>query len=424
VYQRYNPAKSASASSTDGATTFTLDALGRVTKATNPDNSFVATVYGVQTSQTSTVRTITVTDEAGVSRTMQYDGLGRMVAATEASGSTSYSYDALDNLTGVTQGSQTRSFAYDSLKRLKEAHNPETTDQTHDQSLQFISYTYDKAGNLASRSDGRFTICHGSIVSGKCDGLGYDALNRLILVTYSDPNTPTVTHCYDGLTVSATTCAGAAGNGQWMRQTWSGTIAGGAPRNFTSYSFDPAGRLIASQQTTAGAPSSPFSYSYYNDDRLASITYPSGRTVVTCYDYNGRPVWVSGSRSTADCTSGAALNTPAYAAVTGYTPSGGILSMGLGNGLTETTAYNSRLQPTQVQAGSLLTIGYDYTSPQAVCASQPNAPAYPNNGNVRRQTIARGASSWAQSYCYDDGLNRLTMGGGVGFRIVVADLRI
>jgi YD repeat-containing protein len=211
VYQRYNPAKSASASSTDGATTFTLDALGRVTKATNPDNSFVATVYGVQTSQTSTVRTITVTDEAGVSRTMQYDGLGRMVAATEASGSTSYSYDALDNLTGVTQGSQTRSFRYDSLKRLKEAHNPETTDQTHDQSLQFITYTYDKAGNLASRSDGRFTICHGSIVSGKCDGLGYDALNRLILVTYSDPNTPTVTHCYDGLTVSATACAGAAG---------------------------------------------------------------------------------------------------------------------------------------------------------------------------------------------------------------------
>jgi YD repeat-containing protein len=47
----------------------------------------------------------------------------------------------LIDVTGVTQGSQTHSFVYDSLKRLKEAHNPETTDQTHDQSLQFITYT-------------------------------------------------------------------------------------------------------------------------------------------------------------------------------------------------------------------------------------------------------------------------------------------
>ena len=69
--------------------------------------------------------------------------------------------------------------------------------------------------------------------------------------------------------------------------------------------------------------------------------------------------------------------------------------MTLGNSLVETASYNHRLQPTQIQAGSLLTLGYGYSGSQ-------------NNGNLLSQTITRGAQTWTQNYSYTDGFNRLT----------------
>src|SRR5262245_8352351 len=70
------------------------------------------------------------------------------------------------------------------------------------------------------------------------------------------------------------------------------------------------------------------------------------------------------------------------------------MSMKLGNGVTETRSYNSRLQPTQIQAGSLLTLTYGYSANQ-------------NNGNVQSQIITRPVGTWTQSYGYD-AANRLT----------------
>jgi hypothetical protein len=66
----------------------------------------------------------------------------------------------------------------------------------------------------------------------------------------------------------------------------------------------------------------------------------------------------------------------------------------LGNGLAETRSYNARLQPGQIQLGSLLTLGFGYSATQ-------------NNGNLASQTITRGAQSWTESYSYD-GANRLS----------------
>ena len=69
--------------------------------------------------------------------------------------------------------------------------------------------------------------------------------------------------------------------------------------------------------------------------------------------------------------------------------------MKLGNGLSANTNYNSRLQPTSIAVGSLLTLTYTYSATQ-------------NNGNVASQTINRGSlGSWTDSYGYD-GVNRLT----------------
>jgi YD repeat-containing protein len=69
----------------------------------------------------------------------------------------------------------------------------------------------------------------------------------------------------------------------------------------------------------------------------------------------------------------------------------------LGNGLVETTTYNTRFQPTSIQLGSVMTLGFTYGSTAAL-----------NNGNVSVQTIAGSGlgSSITQNYAYD-GANRL-----------------
>jgi RHS repeat-associated protein len=406
VYQRCNPADAGVPSITDGCITFTLDPLGRTTQALNPDGSAVSTAFSVQTSPAS-VRVSTVTDETGVSRSMQYDALDRLAATVDATGTASYIYDPLDDLTQVFQGAQTRTFKYDSLKRLKEAHNPETTDAQNSQSTQFLSYTYDANGNLITKTDGRFITCYGVLAAQSCSS-SYDSLSRAGRVSYSDPNTPPAWYCYDGqlFSSSAGGCAGTSGSGQWLQKTWSGTVVSGTPRNATSSSFDQAGRLVSSTQTVAGTAYQPFVYNYYNDDQLASVQYPSGRLVVNCYDRNERVVWLSGNATSGTCTSGRTPTT-AYATVQGYLPPGEIKQLALGNGLAETNSFNPRLQPTQIQLSSLFSLSYDYTTQQGQCAPQ-TWPAVPNNGNPQSQTIVRNGVTWIESYCYEDGANRLT----------------
>lgn len=73
----------------------------------------------------------------------------------------------------------------------------------------------------------------------------------------------------------------------------------------------------------------------------------------------------------------------------------------LGNGITVATTYDpSRLQPTQIQAGSLLTLGFGYGTG--------------NNGNVRTQSItATGQPAISQTYTYD-GANRIKTFGETG----------
>src|SRR5205823_382195 len=44
---------------------------------------------------------------------------------------------------------------------------------------------------------------------------------------------------------------------------------------------------------------------------------------------------------------------------------------------------------------------------QSQCTQQTR-PAVPNNGNPQSQTIVRNGVTWIESYCYEDGTNRLT----------------
>jgi RHS repeat-associated protein len=102
---------------------------------------------------------------------------------------------------------------------------------------------------------------------------------------------------------------------------------------------------------------------------------------------NGRVASVSGVKN-GNTTNYTNPSTPIL-----YAAQGAIQSMTLGNGLAETWQFNGRLQPTQIQAGSLLTLTYAY--------------AGNNNGNLLSQTVVRPSLNATQSYVYDN-VNRLT----------------
>jgi len=121
----------------------------------------------------------------------------------------------------------------------------------------------------------------------------------------------------------------------------------------------------------------------YNRASLqTSATYHSGKVLSCNYDTAGRLQSVSFNGST-------------YVSSISYAAHGGMTSQTLGNGLLHQIGYNSRLQPTSISLGSLLTLSYNYGSTN-------------NNGNVQSITITPGAGQtpFVQSFTYD-ALNRL-----------------
>jgi RHS repeat-associated protein len=201
-----------------------------------------------------------------------------------------------------------------------------------------------------------------------------------------------------------------AGSGQWLRKTGAAAFTGNplADVSSTSYSYDKAGRLTGSTQSTSGSANSyPFLYTYYNDDSLASLAHPSGRTVTTCYDQDARVSWVDQTQGRGMCQSGGGgASAKAYTNISAYWPQGAPHTSLLGNQLTETTTYNDRLQMTGIQAGSLLALGFFFCPAGGTSCST-------NNGNLQSQTISLNEPSTAQSaasqqtYGYDS-VNRLT----------------
>jgi len=349
------------------------------------------TSTGVVKTDTDADRTL-VTDQAGKRRISQSNALGQLInvweiqpadGETEAiafntsSGAlslsglkTSYGYDTLSNLTTVNQGGQTRSFTYSSLSRLKSATNPESG---------LIQYNYDNNGNLTQKTDARAVVT--SYV--------YDALNRVTNRNYSAPAnlpnyqaTSNVTYTYDNL-------PNAKGK---LTKVESGSFR-------TEYqSFDILGRVTQSQQFVDGTSYGvPMTYTYNLSGALIEERYPSGRVVKNVLDNNGDLSMVQSKKN----QNAGFWN---YASNFTYTAAGAVSSMQLGNGRWESTAFNSRLQPTQIALGNiqnatnLLKLNYDYGTTD-------------NNGNVKSQTITVQKSNQSplvltQSYVYDS-LNRL-----------------
>jgi RHS repeat-associated protein len=367
-------------------TTTFYDGLSRVKQVTTPDNAVVTTAYvGNQ---------VTVTDQASKKRRSFSDALGRLTQIDELQesgvlyASTFYSYDVLDDLVRVQQGGQNRYFMYDALKRLVRARNPEQdanaaialVDTVTTNSQWSMAYSYDNNGNLTQKIDARNLTTSYS----------YDELNRLKTRIYTnDPqNTPTVTYTYEG--------AGVPYSKGHLTQVSSAVSA------YDYLQFDALGRVKQSQQTTAGQ-SYMMNYQYNLAGVMIQETYPSGRVVNTTYDAAGRLSGVNGANASLGET------TRQYVSQVGYTPHGVMKSIAMGNGLVESTTFNTRLQLTQIKLGttgnpaSVVQMDYSYG-----VRTGGVLDATRNNGNVEGQTISLPGLSVVQSYTYD-AVNRLSL---------------
>jgi RHS repeat-associated protein len=376
VYTVSNPHAS-TGGPTDGTVTYTYDPLGRIKILQKQDGSIVSTAYAGNTT--------TVTDEAGNKSESVMDALGRVTTAFEPDSSnnlsvqTTYTYDELDDLLSVLQdGSHGRSFAYDSLSRLTSSANPETNT---------LAYAYDANGNVSTKSDARGTTTTYS----------YDQLNRAVQKLYSD-GTPTASFLYD---VSST-------NGVVLSNT-----LGRLSRSNTSiveslYSYDSVGRVSDYIQTTP-QHSSMFNllYSYNLAGKAASFSNGLGVTFSYSIDGAGRTTILTSSLSTPPQYPGTLATVDPSV---GFYPNGAIRKITFGNGITETSAFNSRLQPCRINVNSSATALGSCTDAIPSGSIQDYNYGFSfgagDNGNLRAW-VATGQQNFTRSYSYDH-LNQLS----------------
>ncbi len=421
---------------TMGWTRSKLDPLGRVVEVAHFAGAGMPSPWGTSGTSAGTATTsyngnvTTVADEALNKRSLASDAFGRLVQVIEdpttLAYSTVYNY-CLGNLVGVSQTGATgtaqtssacagtntpgasgstgvgRSFSYSSLGRLLTAANPESGS---------ISYTYDANGNLIKRTDARRIItCFGALAGSACDGCGFDFLIRATRKVYSDGTTPGTTFTYDDPSVPCS-------RGRLTKATTDqvGSLAS-VIRSITSYNC--VGRITAVSQQVGSNPARTVTGIVYNfAGGMTQEVLPSGRTVSYGYDGAGRASSVTGVINGNSTPYAAMPTTPANSA---YSAAGALQNWSMGNGVSEVTSFNSRLQPVSIAAHSTTGGNAALQLNLYYCGSQLlDCPG--NNGNLQEQDIhdPTGLSGTAVETYYYDALNRLcgaaeaaTAGGSV-----------
>ncbi len=338
---------------------YEYDALNRLTKIINPDNSY--TLYGYDPrGNLNSIKT-----PNGNVVLFSYDALKRTSKFIQPSNFiTTFSYDKRGNVITVTDPSSiTTTYEYDGRNMLVKTASADTGATT---------YTHDANGNRKTRTD----------ANGITKSYAYDELNRLKAVYFPD-SAQNITYAYD-------TCTNGKGNLCWM-QDQSGN---------TTYSFSAKGQ-IARETKVIDESSYITEYSYDKNNNFTAIKYPSGRVITYTYA-NDRPASVLQN------------NTPLALNVT-YKPFGGISSLTYGNNVTQTISYDQQYRFTSIKAGTIQDIVYSYDSNWNITGIINNLDVEKNKTYTydALDRLATANGPWgALTYTYDVVGNRLTEAAG------------
>jgi RHS repeat-associated protein len=359
---------------------------------------------------------LTQTDPLANQTTWTYDPAGNLKSRKDAKlRTTSYDYDAANHLTSVTApGPTVTSYGYDDVGNLTSRTDAKLhgTQYEYDAAnhltavvsptQQRWTYAYDAAGNLTKMVD-----AGGNATPDPADRTttyGYDALNRLTTINYSDA-TPDVILAYDANSNRTAMTDGAGSE---------------------TYTYDTLDRLTGVTRSRKS-----FAYVYDPASNLKKRTYPDGTVVDYTFDDDGRLDSVSSG-----------VTTTTY----GYDEAGNLTRTTLpaANGYVESRTYDRAGRLTEVQnakGGNILsrftyaldevgnptavattdgTITYAYDAldrlTEACFASScpgPSDPfiryAYDDVGNRRTETRPSGTTT----YTYNDS-DQLTSQSGQG----------
>ncbi len=325
-------------------------------------------------------------DPEGHVVTFDYDELKRLTTVTETAGldtlTTMYEHDVQDNLSGVTDpnGFLTTFVSHDMGWELRSV-APDTGTTVS---------TYDPAGNLESTTD----------ANGTTSTRDYDAVNRLVAVSYPDTNL-NVAHTYDSIAV-------AFGIG---RRTGMTDSSGSA-----IYRYERRG-LLTQEEKTLGSSTWTTQYTYDKTGNTTQILYPTD-------DPGQRQGEVGYSYDAADRVSGitAMINgsPTAVASSFSYEPFGPRTSLTFGNGLVDARTHGTRYQLGDWSVGSQVDYTYVFDDDLNLTARTDNLNAASNrvfgHDEVHRLTTASGP--WGAgtgcpgglTYTYDENGNRLCKG--------------
>ncbi len=248
-------------------TTYTYDALGRLTNATeaildptgNPTGS-----SGTSAAFANNGQITSVTDPLSRTMNFAYDTAGRLSSVIDPKGnSTAYAYDANSNVTTVTNTLRSdlgspdlvfaKSFAYDKLNRCTSATNNVGNTE---------SFAYDSRGNVVRTTDARGIVSQ----------FAYDGLSRLTRSGRDMNNNGSTLDPVDIVTSQSWDA-----NSRLTSQT-------DPNGNVTSYGYDSFDRLT--QTTAADGTANPATYDVHGN--VVSSTDANGTVTTYNYDLNNR----------------------------------------------------------------------------------------------------------------------------------------
>jgi RHS repeat-associated protein len=336
-------------------TSYTYDALGRMTGSSNADGT---------TSWQYNGRAVLSTDVNGVQKITQHDMLGRISGVCEVSSTTlqtdapspcsmdiagtgfvtNYAYTPA-NTTTITQGAQTRIFATDEAGRTTSVTEPERGTTTY-------SYIYNSTGLQVTRTRPQANQTNAAVTHSVTQ---YDSLGRILSVSYDD-RTPTKVFTYDQSTAFG---GGSVGLGASKGMLTEAGVTFGTTFSLSVYMYDVMGNVIWSDQclpSSCGVPNTDKILQYTYDLLGDQTSVSDGFSVTASYTY-------SPLREVTSITSSISNQTNPSSLVSNVQNGPfGPVSYQLGNGLSQANIYDSLGRP---DGGWVC-----YGSPAPACSSQ------------------------------------------------------
>lgn len=396
---------------------YTYDALNRLTRTDFPDGSSHTVTYRTDN------RKATETDPRGVVTTYGYDAAGRLVSVVQSgiATATAYGYDETNarTLQRDALGREVQ-WRYDAAGRPTSRILPDGTSET---------FAYDLEGQLTGH-----TTFGGQTITRAYDSEGRE-ISRTIPATANTP-ARTITWTYNA-------------DGQRATQTETGPTSA---QGTTTYTYDAQGRLtgLAGPQGTLGwtydaadritrrsTREGNTDYEYDGDGRLTRMVAPDGKPTTYTYDPAGRPLR---SEQVLDAVAGVDLVTERrhdaqdrLIAIAHLRRQGGVstllagqaISRGTGGAVSRIDTFDgtaafvaatgsftgnpSRVQTFGYDANARLTSERNYKGAEltaflgnaAAPATQATTYAYDNVGNRTGRTVTTPAGTESTVYAYD-----------------------